>query len=1067
MYLAALTLLFGRIRRAIGPAVALCVYFGFSPLAQGAWAAPALVRGVPPEIPLRDLVINQWTNDDTGLPSNTLTALAFHHKELWIASYNGVARFDGHTFQVYDHKTIPGLATNGFYEIVEGPNSRLWAGAQGGGLWAYRQGQFRGYAPEQLDSTVGSIFFDSAENLWVGNGGDGVLTEGPDGLIQPAIPLLQNIYVSAIHEFPLGTLWFGTDGRGLVRHGPEGDLVLTIDDGLPSNSINSFDVFDGALWIGTTSGIARWTPDGLETVPAAGPLNVDQIRHDDHGNLWIATEQGLVRRNALSGAFETLPNPFDRPAEAVSDIAFDHEGGLFFSSTSGGLFHLRPGRFTNYTLDDGLGAVRANIATELDAGQVLVGLDLGSLHLIEGDTVRPFPLHISLVKQRIRDIFRDSRGRLWIASHAGLTRLESTAAERPKTADRLFTVRDGLPANRVRVIHEDRQQNLWFGTAAGLVRSDPEGTLAPGTFEVFDTSSGLLSNFIFSIEETPDGNLLVGSHDGLNILEPSGRIITLRGGRDLPGSLVFNTFHDSEGTLWLATNNGLARLHQGRVATFLESDGLPAETLFDLAEDTHGHFWLSSSRGLVRIDRRRLNAFLDGHGAPPETLILDHQDGLANRECTGATRLTLDSQNRLWIPTLSGFSVFDPDRLTTNPIPPPVTIRSLVVDDEPIDLRSAMDSDRTVELPPGAKRYVFDFSALSYRTPAEVKVSYQLEGLDDQWIETRGERTAVYTSLPPGDYTFRVIAANDDGLWNREGASLKLRQRPRLHQIPAVRVAALLLFVGLGFALAQRRSRQIETRNRQLETMVQELQATELARQTLIGELEQHNEEMERFIYTVSHDLRSPLLTIRGFLGLVEQDVAQGRDGRVQNNIQRIDAAAVRMAELLDELLEISRIGRSANPPETVDLGALAREAVGSLAERIAERGVDVAVDDGLPTVVGDRPRLLEIFHNLVANAVKFMGDQPKPQIEISCRPFAEPVITVADNGIGIPPPYHQKVFDLFDRLDPHDEGSGAGLTIVKRVVEVHGGHIWIESEGLPGQGTTFCFTLPGIDPKH
>lgn len=244
------------------------------------------------------------------------------------------------------------------------------------------------------------------------------------------------------------------------------------------------------------------------------------------------------------------------------------------------------------------------------------------------------------------------------------------------------------------------------------------------------------------------------------------------------------------------------------------------------------------------------------------------------------------------------------------------------------------------------------------------------------------------------------------------------------------------------------------------------LRQEKIEREILISELEAKNAELERFIYTVSHDLKSPLITIRGFLGFVERAALAGNIGQMQADIVRIAKATDKMQQLLDELLELSRIGRLMNPPEAALLGDLAAEAVEMVAGRLAERGVEVTIAPDLPPIYGDRSRLRELLENLLDNAVKYMGHQPHPRVEIGVRRnHAEPIFYVRDNGMGIEPRYHQKVFGLFEKLNPQTEGSGVGLAIVKRIVEVHGGRIWIESDGV-GQGSAFCFTLPSSASK-
>jgi PAS domain S-box-containing protein len=242
---------------------------------------------------------------------------------------------------------------------------------------------------------------------------------------------------------------------------------------------------------------------------------------------------------------------------------------------------------------------------------------------------------------------------------------------------------------------------------------------------------------------------------------------------------------------------------------------------------------------------------------------------------------------------------------------------------------------------------------------------------------------------------------------------------------------------------------------------ITERKQAEVEREQLITELEAKNAELERFTYTVSHDLKSPLITIKGFLGLLEQDVEKGDTERLHTDMQHIRKATDTMHQLLEDLLELSRIGRLMNSPQSLSFGDLAHEALERVASQIAECGVHVTITPDLPGVYGDRLRLLEVLQNLLENAMKFLGDQPEPQIEIGAQAGADgPVLYVADNGIGIDPRYHDKVFGLFERLDPEIEGTGVGLALVKRIIEVHGGRIWVESEG-PGCGSTFYFTLP------
>jgi len=232
-------------------------------------------------------------------------------------------------------------------------------------------------------------------------------------------------------------------------------------------------------------------------------------------------------------------------------------------------------------------------------------------------------------------------------------------------------------------------------------------------------------------------------------------------------------------------------------------------------------------------------------------------------------------------------------------------------------------------------------------------------------------------------------------------------------------------------------------------------------REKLIDELENKNAELEQFTYTVSHDLKSPLVTINGFLGYLEQDAASGNVERLKKDIQRIQEAVLKMQRLLNELLELSRIGRMMNAPVNVPFNELVKEALDIVHGQLEAKGVAVHTHPNLPLVHGDKPRLMEVLQNLIDNAAKYMGDQKNPQIEIGQygNERGKPVFYVKDNGMGIESEHHERIFGLFNKLDARSEGTGVGLALVKRIVEIHGGRIWVESE--PGKGSTFLFTLP------
>ena len=251
----------------------------------------------------------------------------------------------------------------------------------------------------------------------------------------------------------------------------------------------------------------------------------------------------------------------------------------------------------------------------------------------------------------------------------------------------------------------------------------------------------------------------------------------------------------------------------------------------------------------------------------------------------------------------------------------------------------------------------------------------------------------------------------------------------------------------------ERELREAHTRRRHREA--------EAERRDLIARLESINSEIERFTYLAFHDLRAPLITIKGFTGALKQDLDAGRSVETRRDVERIERAADRMDEILSDLLEFARIGRVRRPSEDVDLGQLVQEALGRLNGLIRAKSIQVKLSSDLPSVYGDRARLREMFENLIENAATYTAGQEQPLVEIGTRRQGDQqVIFVRDNGEGIDPRYHNRIFELFEKLDPASEGPGIGLALTRRIIEVHGGRIWVESEG-EGTGSTFCFTLP------
>jgi signal transduction histidine kinase len=313
----------------------------------------------------------------------------------------------------------------------------------------------------------------------------------------------------------------------------------------------------------------------------------------------------------------------------------------------------------------------------------------------------------------------------------------------------------------------------------------------------------------------------------------------------------------------------------------------------------------------------------------------------------------------------------------------------------------------------------------------------------------------VRATFGPTHFTAMALCYNGK-LWGTTVAASQADQPPIERDLARA-------FANIAAVAMQRQNaeRALHQRQEQLQAIIVKSDLAEIEREKLIAELEAKNFELERFTYTVSHDLKAPLITIRGFLGFVEKDVLAGDLARMQSDMQRITDATIKMERLLSELLELSRIGRLMNPPEAVPFESIVQDAMQLVEGPLIQCGAQVMIGKALPIVYADRVRLVEVVQNLLDNACKFMGEQSQPCIEIGAGEQAgKAVFFVRDNGIGIAPEYHEKIFGLFDKLDPRSAGTGIGLALVKRIIEVHHGQIWVESDGL-GHGATFYFTIP------
>jgi signal transduction histidine kinase len=723
--------------------------------------------------------------------------------------------------------------------------------------------------------------------------------------------------------------------------------------------------------------------------------------------------------------------------DGATSILADREGAIWIGNLRG-LNRVGSRRFQSMNAQSGLAENEVTAIAELPGGNFLLGHNIG-LTFLDGRLGR-VEVHDFLKSAqklppgipRILDLAVDSSGTVWAAASVALLEIGR---------DRHIEIHR-LPDRAVSV-EFDRRGRLWvLGSKTLFVRQGArfeevslglpkDGPPIGGRWLAHDnhdrlfvtTNSGL---FWRDGIDTPDLDLKTPWRRSLS---PDGR-----------GDNVYSVAPSADGSTLVGTGGGLYRLAGAALQEVTGPMALSRPTYF-LLHDRSGKLWAGTDDGVFAAE-------------PGGFRQLTVRHGLAGRETNRGAGL-VDSTGRLWIGTDQGLSIYR-EALDLRPtLPPEVEIQGLDVEGEPRATGEALD------LSGSPRSIVFLARTISFSPEEQAVCRYRLDGLEEEWqgpapLTTAGVR---YTNLPPGRYRLKIAAAwGARGPWGRESVSPELRIPTPWWRRPGVWILSILALGTLLWSGHHLRLRSLGLRNAQLQSFNEQLRLSVAERQRLIAELEAKNSELEQFTYTVSHDLKAPLVTIGGFTSLMEKDAREGRIDQVTADIRRVRKAAETMRQLLEQLLDLSRIGRVVGTRESVPLTPLVLAA----AQRVP--GIEAAhlgVAPDLPTVSGDRTRLLEVFENLLGNAVKFSASQAAPRIEVSRREGPEPVIVVSDNGIGIDPRFKEKVFDLFERLDKRFEGTGIGLAIVKRIVEFHGGRIWVESTGVQGEGSRFCLTLP------
>lgn len=769
-------------------------------------------HSLDPNKKLSQYILEHWDTERGLVSNNVRRMLQTRDGFLWLGGFGGLTRFDGMRFTTYNKRVEEVFKTNSVFALAESPDGTLWIATEGSGLLSYNKGQFKSLGDEKLFVT--SFFAESKGKFWVGTRNAGLYMLSPEKGILHALDYkeLTKTSVFCIRQDGRGRLWFGTDNKGITYLENNKFVSIGKEQGLPAgNVVDIFHHKNGEIWVGTTEGLAIGNGHSFKIEPQFAKSIIYKIVQDSWGSIWLATSNGLYRRNVLTNEYERLDQ--DERVTNVQDILIDHEESLWIATYRSGLFRLKDGKFTNYTHQDGLSTASVGSVCQIAPQKMLIGMNNGKVNMIDKGKVSLFPLKTPLAETRIFHIFQDNKQTLWFCTFEGLVKRDAQGNET------FFTRKSGLPDNVFRLAYQDKQGRMWFGTRAGglLMLQDD------GKFKVIDRKSGLSSNFIMSIKEDRDGNLLIGTNDGgLNVIDKEGKIKVYDLKKGLISNLVFSTYTDAEGVTWIVGNGGITRWEAGKFTHFTFKEGLLNDSPFDFVEDNAGSVWLPTSDGIVRVKKQKLNEFAKGKIKATEIgwVEYDRHDGMKNEDCTGAAHSVLANDGTVWIPTNGGVVVINPNNIPLNHLKPQLSINSVHID------LSSVNIHKNVNVRYDQKRVVFDYSALSLLASAKVRFKYKLEGYDTEWQDAGNNHEATYTNLPAGKYKFRVIACNNDGVWNYEGATLEFERVAHFTETTWFFVLMILLLVIITVISVMQfynwRIAQIEKRKQQLEFLVEQ-----------------------------------------------------------------------------------------------------------------------------------------------------------------------------------------------------------------------------------------------------
>lgn len=962
-----------------------------------------------------DFLITNWRTED-GLPHSSVNSIVQSRDGyLWIGTYVGVVRFDGARFVHFSTANLPQLGPGRVSKLFEDRDGVMWIGLESGRLLAFKDGEARIHLPnsDPPNQAIVSMVQDQAGTIWLqtSSGSLGRLTSDSVTFVATTGPLSQRSSMGLLVD-DAGVLWVGTkDGLKIWR-----EDRLTTPPGMMETPDQPLDAFalarGGGLWM-LRNGKLKKLLDGetlLESNPPAEFTgSAVELLETADGRLWLAAGDGSLFCREPSGAWQAISAQLGLQG-GNRTLCEDREGNLWRGGFGSGLARLRPKAFTGYELP-ATEQDRYTMSVTADAeGNVWALFNAHSLGRVDARTQTLRFWQPPELPQSFRSLFHDRAGSLWLGTGNG-------QLYRRRGDHFMFEFQVPQLPDYISAYFKDSKSNLWIGfTGDAGVGYMPQSD--PKQWRVVE---GLSFPDVRCIAEAADGAMWFGTHYGGAFRWQDGKWSRFMGRDGLPSDYVRSLHADADGTIWLATIGGLCRWREGKFTAITTEHGLWHNSLSHITDDERGNLWFSSFGGVFRVSRQHLNEFADGQRDSIQCIGYGRNDGLPALECPGGFQPagTKTPDGRLWFPTVNGVVSVSPQAIKENLLAPPVWIEEVMVDGA---VNSIRHTNTALKIGPGKRRFDFRYTALSLSSPEKVRFRHKLEGLDENWSAPDDHRTVTYSHIPPGSYTFRVTACNNDGVWNEDGHSLLLHIDTFFWQTWWFQSGAALLLVA-GVALTVRRVERWKAQLR-LERLEQ-----------------QHAVEHERSrIAKDIHDDLGANLTQIVFLSQRAEVTSQDPQ-EIERWLKLIPATARRTIQSLDEIVW-------AINPKHDSLESLANYLSQFAQEHLTLAGVRCVLD--VPTVLPHQELTAELRHNLLLAAREALQNvvahAKATETCVTLRVDEAGLnIVIADNGTG---------FDL--KRVPRD---GNGLQNIRRRLEDIGGRADITSQ--PGNGTTVRLTVP------